>query len=83
MNWGHVLAIVGVNVALFGALGTLIVWMVNKLDGDIKSISNEVKSLGNRLDGHASRIDQLYVMFCKLQEDTSKKFYDLLKDQKK
>lgn len=62
MNWVEVGTIVGVNIALFGALVTIIVWMVNKLDGDIKS-------LGSRLDGHASRIDQLYLMFVNLLKE--------------
>lgn len=68
MNWIHVITIIGV-------LGSIIIWMVNKLDTDVKSACT-------RLDGHAQRIDQLYVMFCKLQEDTNKKFYDLLKEKK-
>ena len=59
MDWTMLLTFIGVNVALFGALATLIIWVVNKLDSDIKS-------LGSRLDGHAQRIDQLYKMFVDL-----------------
>lgn len=55
MEWTHVATIIGVNIVLIGALATLIVWTVNKLDADVKSI-------GNRLDGHATRIDQSYHM---------------------
>lgn len=76
MHWQEVFTIIGV-------LGALIIFMVNKLDGDIKSLGNRVDSLNNRLDGHASRIDQLYETFTTLQEETNKKFYDLLKDSKK
>lgn len=65
MNWAEVSTIIGVNIALFGALATIIIWMVNKLDGDIKS-------LGSRLDGHATRIDQLYVMFVNLLKEQKK-----------
>jgi hypothetical protein len=82
MNWIQVLTIIGVNIALFGALTTVIIWMVNKLDSDVKQIAERIDSQGNRLDGHAQRIDQLYQMFCRMQEETSKKFYDLLKEQK-
>lgn len=45
--------VIGVNIALFAAMATLIIWTVNKLDSDVKSVCN-------RLDGHATRIDQLY-----------------------
>jgi hypothetical protein len=76
MNWQEVFTIIGV-------LGTLMVFMINKLDNDIKSLGTRVDGLSNRLDGHASRIDQLYETFMKMQEETNKKFYDLLKDSKK
>lgn len=49
MQWAQVLTIIAVNVGLVGIL----VYLIQKMDSD-------VKSLGNRLDGHAQRIDQLY-----------------------
>ena len=60
MEWTQTLAIIGVNAAMIGALATLIVWVVNKLDGDIKSICTRMDRMDSRLDGHAQRIDQLY-----------------------
>jgi hypothetical protein len=60
MEWTQVATIIGVNIALIAALATLIVWVVDKLDGDIKSVSTDVKALSGRMDGHAMRIDQLY-----------------------
>lgn len=72
MNWTEVCTIIGVNIALFGALATLIIWMVNKLDNDIRSQQGDMKSIINRLDGHASRIDQLYVMFVNLLKEQKK-----------
>ena len=62
MNWIQVLTIVGVNITLIAAMATLVIWAVNKLD-------NDVKSLGTRLDGHAMRIDQLYQMFVQLLKE--------------
>ena len=62
MDWTQVLTIVSVNIVLFAALATLTVWIVNKLDTD-------VRSLGARLDGHATRIDQLYKMFVDLLKE--------------
>lgn len=53
MDWLQILTIVGVNLALIGAMTTLVVWAINKLDADVNKI-------GNRLDGHAQRIDQVY-----------------------
>lgn len=69
MEWNQVYTIVGVNIALIGALAALIVWVVTKLDNDVKSISQSVDKLGARLDGHALRIDQLYKMFVDLLKE--------------
>lgn len=54
--------IVGLIIASFGTLASVMIFMINKLDGDIKSLSN-------RMDGHAQRIDQLYTMFCDLLKE--------------
>jgi hypothetical protein len=54
--------IIGVNVALISVLATIMIFMMNRLDSDIKSI-------GSRLDGHATRIDQLYRMFVDLVKE--------------
>jgi len=62
MDWIQTLTIIGVNITMIAALATLIVWVVTKHDAEIKSIAN-------RLDGHASRIDQLYTMFVDLLKE--------------
>ena len=62
MDWIQVATIIGVNIALFGGLASLIIWVVNKLDKDVDKI-------GIRLDGHAARIDQLYKMFVDLLKE--------------
>jgi hypothetical protein len=62
MDWIQVLTIVGVNIALIGAMATMIIWAVNKMDADVKNMCN-------RLDGHAMRIDQLYHMFIDLLKE--------------
>lgn len=72
MDWIQVGTLIGVNVALIAALATLIVWVVNKLDADVKSVGVQVDSLGKRLDGHAQRIDQLYKMFVDLLKEGRK-----------
>lgn len=64
--------IAGINIALFGALATLIIWTVNKLDADIKSTNAKHEAICSRLDGHAQRIDQIY-----------KVILDILKGEKK
>ena len=68
--------IIGVNIAMFGALATLVYWMVNRIDSDVKSMSAEIKadikSITTRLDGHAMRIDQLYKMFVDLLKEGRK-----------
>lgn len=55
MDWYQLGTLIGVIVALVG----VVIWMVNKLD-------NDVKALSTRMDGHAQRIDQLYTMFVDL-----------------
>ncbi len=65
MDWIQVGTIVGSNFAALALITSLIIWTVNKLDADIKSI-------GTRLDGHATRIDQLYKMFVDLLKKENK-----------
>lgn len=65
MDWIQVGTIIGVNVALIAAMITIVIWAVGKMDADVKSI-------GNRLDGHATRIDQLYRMFVDLLKEGKK-----------
>jgi len=68
-----ILSVLGINVTLFGALAALMVWMLSKVDADVKKIDTDMKGIGtridslaSRLDGHAMRIDQLYKMFVDL-----------------
>jgi DNA anti-recombination protein RmuC len=69
MQWDQIWTIIGINIALFAALATLIIWVLSKVDSDIKSIGDRVDKLGNRLDGHSQRIDQLYKMFVDLLKE--------------
>lgn len=76
MDWYQVGAFIGVNIALFGAMTTLVIWAINKIDNDVKSIGTRVDSigtrvdsLGNRLDVHAKRIDQMYSIILKILND--------------
>ena len=62
MTTQDLMTILGINIGMFAALTTLVYWMVNRID-------NDVKSLGSRLDGHATRIDQLYRMFVDLLKE--------------
>lgn len=66
MSTQDLVTIIGVNVALFGALTTMVYWMVNRIDTDVKGACS-------RLDGHAMRIDQLYKMFVDLLQEQRKK----------
>lgn len=83
MDWIQVSTIVGVNIALIASMVTLIVWVVNKLDDDVKSICIRLDKMDARFDGHAMRIDQLYRMFCDLKEDGNKKWSDLREESNK
>lgn len=76
MDWIQVATIIGVNIALFGGLTTLSMWVVNKLDKDVDKIDSKVDKIGSkmdaferRMDGHAARIDQLYQMFVDLLKE--------------
>ena len=65
MDWAPILTLAGVNIALIACMATLVVWAVGKMD-------NNVKACMTRLDGHASRIDQLYQMFVDLLKEGRK-----------
>ncbi len=64
-----IFTIIGVNIALFVALIGVVVWMVNKLDSDVKSICTRLDKMDARFDAHAQRIDQLYKMFVDLLKE--------------
>lgn len=68
-GWMQIFTLIGVVIALFGGLATIIIWLVNKLDSDIKSIGTRMDAFATRMDGHATRIDQLYKMFVDLLKD--------------
>jgi len=72
MGWTQAITVMGVNVAMIGVMTVFIVWAINKIDTDIRSVNNDVKSLAARLDGHAQRIDQLYKMFVDLLQERKK-----------
>lgn len=83
MDWAQVIAIVGTNIGLCAVVGGFIIWAINRMDSDVKAISermdadikaigNRLDGLGNRLDSHAQRIDQLYHMFVDLLKEVKK-----------
>jgi hypothetical protein len=55
-------AIIGTIVAMQAITTTATIWIVNKLDSDIKSVVT-------RLDGHAQRIDQTYGIILQMLRD--------------
>ena len=62
MDWAQIWTIAGINITLFAAMATLVVWAINKLDYDIKAMTS-------RLDGHAQRIDQVYGIILQMLKD--------------
>ena len=60
MTTQDILTIIGVNIALFGALSGILYWALNRIDSDVKSVCTRLDKIDSRLDGHAMRIDQLY-----------------------
>ena len=74
-----IITIIGTNIGLFGALATLVYWMINRIDADVKGLGVKIDKLDSRLDsqaarldGHAARIDQLYKMFVDLLKEGKK-----------
>lgn len=65
MEWNQTFTIIGVNIGLFSIIGAILIYFLNKIDGDITR-------LDRRLDGHAARIDQLYQMFVDLLKERKK-----------
>lgn len=74
VNWGMIVAIIGVNIGLVAVVVAFILWAFSKLDGDIRSLSSDIKASN-------ARTDQLYQIFTVHAEQTRQMFYDLLKAQ--
>ena len=66
MTPNDLITIIGVNIALLGAFSGMMYWMMNRVDGDVKDLRGDIKSLSTRMDGHTTRIDQIYKMFVDL-----------------
>jgi hypothetical protein len=66
MSWNQVYTIISVNVGLISALAALIVWIVTKVDTDVKNIGVRMDKMDSRHESHSARIDQLYKMFVEL-----------------
>jgi hypothetical protein len=62
MDWLQVFTIIGV-------LGGLIIFMVNKMDADIKAVCTRIDAQSARLDGHAQRMDQLYQVILEMLKE--------------
>ena len=63
-SWIQTLTIIGTLLTTMLGLFGLTVLMLQKMDSDIKA-------LATILDGHANRIDQLYIMFAALVKSKS------------
>lgn len=72
MDWIQVATIIGANIAILAVISTLIVWAVNKLDTDVKSICARMDKMDSRFESHSARIDQLYRMFVDLVKEVKK-----------
>jgi hypothetical protein len=72
MDWSQVATILGVNVGVLAVLSTLIVWSVNRMDADVKSICLRMDKMDSRFESHSARIDQLYRMFIDLIKEGKK-----------
>lgn len=57
------------TITIIASLGGLMYILIQRMDRDISALSDRVDKLGVRLDGHASRIDQLYKMFVELLKE--------------
>lgn len=65
-DWNQIIAIISVNIAVMAIFGTFVLWAFNKLDGDIKSLSNKLDA---DMKIQTSRTDQLYQMFIDLLKE--------------
>lgn len=61
-----IISMVVMGLTIIATLGGLMIYLVQRMDKDITTLSDRVDKLGVRLDGHAQRIDTLYRMFVDL-----------------
>jgi hypothetical protein len=71
MQWVEVFTIIGV-------LGGFMFFMLQRLEKDIDKINSNIAHIDKRLDGHATRIDQLYKMFCDIQKEIKELHIDFI-----
>ena len=76
MDWYQTTAICG---TVFAGVGML-VWLVNRLDSDVKQNTKDVQKQGERSDKQGDRIDKLIHAFMDFQRDTDKLIYECKKD---
>lgn len=65
MDWIQTLTIIG-------TLTGIMMYMGNRLHADVDRLDADMKLCMKRLDGHATRIDQLYQMFVDLLKENRK-----------
>ena len=58
-------------ITIMGVLGGFMIYMLQRVEKDISSLASHMDGFERRMDGHATRIDQLY-----------KIIVDMLKDRK-
>lgn len=56
-------------IMIIGLLGGINFFIMLHLSSEIKGLSAKIDAINRRMDGHAGRIDQLYVMFVDLLKD--------------
>jgi len=72
MTTQDLMTLIGINLAMLTVFSGFIYWAVNRIDTDVKGVREDMKGLSSRLDGHATRIDQLYRMFVDLLKEGRK-----------
>jgi len=69
IDWTVILTGVGTAITIIAFLYTLLRNFKSDINSHIDRLEGDVKSLSTRLDGHATRIDQLYKMFVDLLKE--------------
>lgn len=64
MDWGMFAAI----AAVIGIQTGLLLWMISKLDADVRSVSADIKGAHIRIDAMGARIDQTQSIIMRMLE---------------
>jgi len=75
-TWGQTWTMIGINIAILGAFGGYMTWIINRVDRDVNNVATKLDTVSARMDARfesqSARTDKLYEMFVDLLKESKK-----------